>query len=232
MIKHYNDVRYPLVYQSIAAFCSDTLSAIYLDVIKDRLYVEMPESLERRSAQTACWYILDTLVRLIAPIMSFTAEQLSDHYQENKTESIHLQEFADLESLKIELSQLVESLGGKDNFDSFFTAIFKVRDALLKAIEEKRALGLIKHPLESNIEINMSDSLISTLGSEDNLEKMLKELLVVSKLNIVNNKLDSTELDGLTAKVSVATGAKCPRCWHYHDGLTICARCEEVLKNR
>ncbi len=87
------------VFHIVAEYCAVDLSAFYLDIIKDRLYVEKADGLERRSAQTACWYILDTLTKLTAPILSFTAEQVSDHYQKNKKQSIHLQNFAPLQNV-------------------------------------------------------------------------------------------------------------------------------------
>jgi isoleucyl-tRNA synthetase len=88
------------VYHALTDYCAVDLSAYYLDIIKDRLYVEKADGHARRSAQTACWYILDTMTRLIAPILSFTAEQLADHYQNKDHVSIHLQDFAMLESLQ------------------------------------------------------------------------------------------------------------------------------------
>ncbi|HVX01211.1 MAG TPA: isoleucine--tRNA ligase, partial [Candidatus Babeliaceae bacterium] len=81
------------IFHALADYCSVTLSSFYLDIVKDRLYVEKSDGLLRRSAQTTLWFILDTLTKLMAPILSFTAEQISDYYQKGKQESIHLQTF-------------------------------------------------------------------------------------------------------------------------------------------
>ncbi len=87
------------VFHKIADYVTKELSSLYLDIIKDRLYVEQADGVLRRSTQTVCWYILDTLTRLLAPILSFTSEQLSDYYQKDKSTSIHLQSFAQLDAV-------------------------------------------------------------------------------------------------------------------------------------
>jgi len=99
VVQAYVDYDFTEVFHRLSSYCAVNLSSFYLAIIKDRLYVEKANGQKRRSAQTACWYILDTLTRLMAPVLSFTAEQVSDCYQQNKTESIHLQQFADLAPL-------------------------------------------------------------------------------------------------------------------------------------
>jgi len=164
------------VYHALADYCSVKLSSFYLDIIKDRLYVEQSDGKSRRSAQTACWYILDTLTKLMAPILSFTAEQISDHYQHNKKQSIHLQSFNTLFDVYELLSPDVQkgrsaveqeiwighALGTlayveKENFmlerHNQWDLLLAVRDALLKSIEREREKGLIKHSLEVRITI-------------------------------------------------------------------------------
>lgn len=235
-IKAYNDVKYTTVFHLVASYCAENLSAIYLDVIKDRLYVEEVNSLKRRSAQTVCWYILNTLVKIVAPIMSFTAELISDFYQKDKNESIHLQRFADLSLLQKGYDQLITDFGSKQNLVDFYKAIFKVRDIILKAIEEKRAQSLIKHSLESYIDVNLTGELKNTLsnGSKD-LQSLFKELLVVSEFNLVEKSLNKTEDPEITVNIRVATGFKCPRCWHYHNNIdnnNLCLRCIEIVKTK
>lgn len=162
------------VFHKLADYCAKDLSSLYLDVIKDRLYCGKVDSVDRRSAQTACWYILDTLTRLIAPIMSFTAEQVSDLYQKNKTESIHLQQFSHLKNVWILMAQRstdvlseidwyplespAQEAAIKIREISFFATrsaqwqmLLTIRSALLKAIEGLREKGIIKHPLEAQI---------------------------------------------------------------------------------
>lgn len=160
------------VFHHLGDYCTVKLSSQYLDIIKDRLYTDKADSKKRRSAQTACWLILDTLTKLMAPILSFTAEHISDHYQKNKTRSIHLQNFNDLESvwkllkikserenwkfvpLHLKLSafpQTIESMH-ELSFVSLrkkqWKLLLDIRTALLKAIELQREKGIIKHSLE------------------------------------------------------------------------------------
>jgi isoleucyl-tRNA synthetase len=232
VIQAYNEIKYTTVFHQIAAYCAEDLSAVYLDVIKDRLYVEAADSIERRSAQTVCWYVLDTLVRLIAPILSFTAEHLSDYFQKDKKQSIHLQNFANLDNLKAELAVHLKAVGGAEAFENIYNLIFKVRDGLLKAIEEQRAKGLIKHPLEAHVQVNFASQMQNQLAAIGDLAKLLKELLVVSKLEIVSHTLLPSELNGMTALVQVAACNKCPRCWHYHESSNhdnLCDRCKLII---
>lgn len=175
VMKAYTEFDYTAVYHTLGSYCSTQLSSYYLDIIKDRLYVEQADGLARRSAQTVCWYILDTLTRLIAPILSFTAEQLSDFYQKNKTNSIHLQDFASLYEVALFLQSfsdgnkrvidtIVEHKGDLEKTvsalektmfmaskDDRWIKLEAVRSALLKGIEELRAQGIIKHSLEARV---------------------------------------------------------------------------------
>jgi isoleucyl-tRNA synthetase len=100
ILMSYQQYDFTAVYHALTDYCTVDLSSYYLDIIKDRLYVEKADGQARRSAQTVCWHILDTMTRLIAPMLSFTAEQIADHYQGKDHVSIHLQEFAMLESLQ------------------------------------------------------------------------------------------------------------------------------------
>jgi isoleucyl-tRNA synthetase len=167
------------VFHTLSDYCTVTLSARYLDIIKDRLYADKATGRLRRSAQTACWLILDTLTKLMAPILSFTAEQISDHYQKNKKESIHLQNFNELESvwklLKMRsekerwqftpwhhIASVERSLQKAEelNFVSLrkkqWNLLLEIRSALLKAIEIQREKSVIKHSLEAHIVFYLS----------------------------------------------------------------------------
>lgn len=178
IIRAYGEHDYAEIFHALANYCTADLSAFYLDIIKDRLYVEKADGTSRRSAQTVCWYILDSVTRLIAPILSITAEQLSDLYQKNKTESIHLQTFvgfpspweimgaeraitgADLDlaiSGRIYSSDLYLKEVSKTSYivkqEQYWCALMQMRSALLKAIESKRETGMIKHSLEAHVTI-------------------------------------------------------------------------------
>lgn len=208
----YENYNYTAIFHELADYCSVELSAFYLDVIKGRLYVEAPNGLERRSAQTTCWYILDTLTKLMAPILSFTAEEVSDAYQKNKTSSIHVQPFADLAPIVAELighgyahsmsdvklpvsqtAQAVDALAFWARHQKQWEILFKVRSAVLKAIEKQRELGIIKHPLEValTIKFNLPQEEMAMLQEFLNdLEKtgqpaqdFYKEFFVVSEVD-------------------------------------------------
>ena len=239
IIKDYKHCKFTSVFHLMGDYCSKDLSSFYLDIIKDRLYVDASNSLERRSAQTVCFYILDTLTRLMAPILSFTAELISDHYEQNKTESIHLQKFADIEQVWGTLSNSVNEL----EYQSIWNSIFEIRSALLKAIEKKREKGLIKHPLEAKITVNFDSTnkniffVIKFIESAQKLsgksvEDFFKELMVVSQFIISDKKQEPTDIEGLTASVEVAEGHKCPRCWKFEDSSNkdgLCNRCFKII---
>ncbi|HJM68579.1 MAG TPA: isoleucine--tRNA ligase [Candidatus Babeliales bacterium] len=245
------------VYHQLGDYCTGDLSALYLDIIKDRLYVEQADGKARRSAQTACWYILNTMTRLMAPVLSFTAELVSDNYQRNKRESIHLQEFANIHALWERVVDQWSGLsiaaslpghrisdGERVEFDrswkKHWSQLFNVRDAILKAIEAQREKGVIKHPLEARLSIHIDDenlsALLSDLGKGDQtLGAFFKELLVVSQFAVKDSSdgLAPSELSGLSVLVEPAQGTKCPRCWHYDvekgDG-DLCVRCSTIVK--
>ena len=99
VLNAYDEYDFTAVFHKLGEYCSVNLSTFYLEIVKDRLYVEKADGHARRSVQTTCWYILDALTHLMAPILSFTAEQLSDLYQKDKKESIHLQNFATLKNV-------------------------------------------------------------------------------------------------------------------------------------
>lgn len=176
VVRSYAQHDYTAAFHTLANYCAVNLSAFYLDIVKDRLYVEKADGLNRRSAQTVCWYILDTLTHLIAPILSVTAEQLSDCYQKNKTDSIHLQTFrvvpnpwqilgadkaVEMEKQsrmilqpQVPPSHLLENItktGYMIKQEECWQVAQMARSALLKAIESKREQGLIKHSLEARI---------------------------------------------------------------------------------
>ena len=173
VIKQYQQHDFSAVSHALAEYCTNHLSAFYLDIVKDRLYVEDARGHARRSAQTALWYILDTLTRLIAPVLSFTAELVSDHYQKDKSTSIHLQPFVDPQKLKnfvfptteqlwpdlirletgdiIHLRADIEKQQQEILYALEWQTVKDIRPVLLKALEVEREKGLIKHSLEAHI---------------------------------------------------------------------------------
>ncbi len=229
--KSYAEHHFATVVQLLNNYCTNNLSAVYLDILKDRLYVEKADSFERRSAQTVLYTILDGMTRLMAPILSFLSEELSDHYQKDKLDSIHLQDFRknlDLwqEPLKTEWRILEE-----------------LRDAVLKAIEPHRAAGTIKHPYEAHVTLwidSKSDQgkaikqFLDSCAAKEDVDRFLSDWFIVSHVTFADNHdaFQTTELPWLRVVISHADGIKCPRCWQWHVGTRadgLCARCSQVL---
>jgi isoleucyl-tRNA synthetase len=227
----YANYSFATVVQLLARYCSVELSAHYLDMSKDRLYVELPHGNERRSAQTTQHYILMMLNQMMAPIMPFTAEDvfLSMPYSV-KEKSIHLQRF---------LEMSVPLCGSS----SLWKLLHELRNKVLQQIEILRAQSVIKHSLEAAITLNkltaseydaLYTELITLLGSNNAIELFLKEWFIVSQCQITNQ--DHLPL----LHVAQAQGLKCLRCWHWfqlnadhlpsQDHSDLCPRCRKILE--
>ena len=247
VIKAYQQYDFTAVFHTLSDYCSSDLSSFYLDIIKDRLYVEKADGHLRRSAQTACWHILDTLTRLMAPIMSLTAEQISDYYQKNKKESIHVQKFADMGPIM----RLVEQTGFEwdSAFEEYKSKSFNInmlkniRSAVLKAIEGLREKGIVKHSLEAQVALHIdSNSPHAQMFNEllKDLEKthqkakgFFEEFFIVSYVELKESEqgLEKTEYPGLFVAVQKASGEKCLRCWQWKDDVQnhLCGRCRAIV---
>ncbi len=245
ILKAYQRYDFTAVFHALSDYCSSELSSFYLDIIKDRLYVEKADGALRRSAQTTCWYILDTLTRLMAPVMSFTAEQVSDNYQKNKKTSIHLQEFAHLSTIWKQLvSHQVSSLS-KEQFEQQsvsekeieYAASYQerwqmlraIRSAVLKAIEGLREKGIIKHSLEAQVIMHVDEKAPFAQSFHDlcadlrktpqGIHGFFEEFFIVSKVVLVqgDHTLPDSEFPGLSVLIEKAPGQKCPRCWQWKE---------------
>lgn len=179
LIERYHQGDFSAVIHKLTDFCAVELSSLYLDIIKDRLYCEAADSSLRRSAQTALWYILDTITRLMAPVMSFTAETIFDYYKNNQG-SIHLEQFARLKdpyafdkgTLHAYEHEFPETVVGESFVASrhmqeedmlhgrelSWVMIRELRSAVLKAIEPLRAQGLIKQSMEASVSVYIDPS--------------------------------------------------------------------------
>lgn len=177
MLGHYAEYDFTALFHQFSDYCSVNLSTFYFEIVKDCLYVEKADGHARRSVQTACWHILDTLTRLMAPIFSFTAEQVSDLYQKDKKESIHLQQFnllpnvwehfAKSDQALLDELQRVEGLrvGAFDILNKveklvlvagqkrLWNTLKSMRSAILKATEGLREKNIIKRSLDANIRL-------------------------------------------------------------------------------
>ena len=227
--KSYDEFAFHRIYHRVNHFCIVDLSAFYFDVLKDRLYISAPKSQARRSAQTAIWRIGEALARLLAPIMSFTCEEIWQYLpkMESRAESVHLAHFpkdADI---------LGDNAGPSDpKSDEDWVTLRAVRDDVLKALETARNNKLIGTGLEAHVSITASEPVYSLLQRSAD---QLRYLFIVSAVTLAQGSGNGT--GGLHVEVKKADGLKCERCWNYstHVGEdkeypTICERCSAVLK--
>ena len=228
---HYDTFTFQRVYQRLKDFCIVDLSAIYFDILKDRLYTSAPKSQARRSAQTALYRLGDALVRLLAPITTFTSEEVWDFMPagEGKQSSVHLTEFPEPRQLTGELPANFNA----SQLESDWDTLLNVRGEVLKALEAARVEKLIGGGLEAQVHLSAPDSLYPVL---DRYRGDLRYIFIVS--DVVLEKAPAVNGDaGLKVTVAKAPGEKCERCWNYsiHVGEdkeypTVCERCSAVLR--
>ena len=227
--KSYDDFAFHRIYHRVNHFCIVDLSAFYFDVLKDRLYISAPKSEARRSAQTAAWQIGEALVRLLAPIMSFTTEEIWPYLPkvEKREESVHLAHFPSSTDI---LGERVPEHDEQQRED--WTKLRGVRDSVLKALEHSRNTQLIGTGLEAQVLVSASGDLYTLLKR---YERILRYLFIVSSVSLEEGKGSTTT--GAIYLVKKAEGQKCERCWNYsiHVGEdpnypTVCERCSAVLK--
>ncbi|MBN2267190.1 MAG: isoleucine--tRNA ligase [Candidatus Babeliaceae bacterium] len=215
------------IFHLLNDFCTVDMSAFYGDVAKDCLYCNKADSQERRAVQTVFWRILDTLAKLMAPILSFTAEQLSDYYQTDKKESIHLQCFADHAALR-RLFAAVDTVA----YEKQWALVKEIRSVVLKLIEEQRAAGLVKHSLDAAVDLFIDDMSRLSIIEEKELERFFATVFIVSRVRLIPSPegLVVTPVAGVLAKVTAASGTRCPRCWQWHEqDCVLCKRCALVV---
>jgi len=242
----YDRADFTFVMHRLTDYCTNELSSLYLDIIKDRLYVEKATGVQRRSAQTVCWHILDAITKLMAPILSFTAEQISDFYQSDKTQSIHLQSFANLSAESkdgdVIFGRLPITLSDIPAYEALWDTLLAMRDAILKAIEKEREKGVVKHSLESRVLIFIDkdmrtklDFLFKLLSQHNqSLEDFLSEFCIISEVSLLSDNvgLEASTVPGFFVKAERAQGTKCPRCWQYKHtthAQGLCERCAQVI---
>ncbi len=234
----YEDYEFHLAFQSLHNFCAVDLSAVYLDVLKDRLYTSAADAPERRAAQTACYRILDALVRSMAPILTFTAEEVWDHFRvADKAPSVHLTDLPAVDPARLD-----------EGMERTWETLLRVRGEIAKVLERARAAKLIGAALDAHVTLYVSDpSLEGTLGEAG--ERLLRELCIVSQarieagappLGLVSGPdravLRETGLPGLAVAARHADGRKCARCWTWSVAVgqdarhpALCERCLPVI---
>ncbi len=230
--KSYDEFAFHKIYHRLNDFCIVDLSAFYFDVLKDRLYISAPKSPGRRSAQTAIWRIGEALVRLLAPVMSFTSEEVWDYLPKGtgRGESVHLALFPSAAEILGDAANL--SKAKEDNAGEDWTTLRSVRDEVLKALEEARNNKLIGTGLEAQVALAAPDPVYSVLARHAG---ELRYLFIVSAVTLTQASGNGT--GGVHVEVKKADGAKCERCWNYSTRVgedkaypTVCERCSAVLK--
>jgi isoleucyl-tRNA synthetase len=231
----YDEFAFHRIYHRLNHFCIVDLSAFYFDVLKDRLYISAPKSQRRRSAQTAIWRIGEALVRLLAPIMSFTAEEVWDYLPKvaGRTDSVHLALFPSVDEILVDVeragteSGLIPLSSGED-----WVTLRSVRDEVLKALEEARNNKLIGTGLEAQVILAASDPVYSVLARH---AAELRYLFIVSAVTL--SQVSGNGTGSVHIEIKKAEGLKCERCWNYSihvgedkDYPTVCERCSAVLK--
>ncbi len=222
ILRWYDEMEFHRVYHAITDFCTSDLSATYLDVLKDRMYIFAPNDPARRSAQTAIWHITEALVRLIAPYLSFTAEEVWQYLPavKGRETSVHLALFPRPEQLAP--ADAAEILGD-------WAQLMSVRSEVLKSLEEARKEKRIGKALEAKVRLEFPSELEPLLRK---YQFSLKEFFNVSQV-----ELSAEASNALGVTTLPADGTKCERCWNYsvHVGEnqqwpTVCDRCVAALE--
>jgi isoleucyl-tRNA synthetase len=222
ILSWYEDFEFHRVYQAINEFAIVDLSSFYLDILKDRMYTFAPTSIARRSAQTVLWQITEALVRLVAPILSFTADEVWEYLPKTagREESVHLALFPKPEEIySQDPAKLLDE----------WKQIFAVRDEALRVLEEARQAKRIGKGLEAELEIAASANQFKLLQRH---AAGLKEIINVSGVRVVEGSPDIP----LAITALPASGHKCARCWNFMPEVSdygiwqnVCTRCHIAL---
>ena len=227
VLKAYEEYEFHTIYHAIHNFCAVTLSSFYLEIVKDRLYILRRDDPVRRSSQTILYTVLNALVRLCAPILAFTADEVWRHMPETEAgESIHLQEF----------------LGLSENYENpelaaTWEELLVLRRLVLKELEGARREKIIGNSLEARLELAARGSTAAML---ERYQEQLADIFIVSQValkTLADGETGGEENPDLLISVSPAAGEKCARCWCYNEELTapeaefpgICQRCLKQL---
>lgn len=215
VLNAYEKYNYQEVYKLTNYFVSFDLSNFYLDFTKDILYIEKENAKSRRSVQTVLYYVVNNLIRLLAPILPYTSEEVYG-YIKNSKESVHLERMPE-----------VVHFEGEDVIKKDFELFFQVKEDVNKALEDARNEKLIGSSLEAEVSISLKDEYRRVL---EDLKDYLKQLFIVSDVKLVDEELPKVGKVGV--KVEKSHGEKCERCWNYveHTEEGLCPRCKEILK--
>ena len=215
VLDYYENYQFNSITTELINFFNVELSSFYLDYGKDILYIEAEKSHKRLSMLTVLYTVLSKSVRLLAPILSFTAEEVYDNMPYEDAESVHLTDFP--------AKNLIDDAALEAKWDK----LLEVRDDVNKALEESRNEKVIGKSLEAAVEIYSNDSeVVELLNSVDNLH----QLFIVSSVEVKEN--DGVTYDLATVKVTKAEGHRCERCWNIVEEVNeegLCPRCASIL---
>ena len=223
----YDQYEFHIAYRAINSFCVSDMSNFYLDIIKDRLYTSKPNAKKRKSAQTAMYLILNSLVKMLAPMTCFTAEEIwkyMKHTEKENTESVMLNDWPTANP-EYQDDRLMEK----------WETIVMLKEEVAKKLEEARVNKVIGHSLNAKVILTAEGKKYDFLTEN---KELLQEVFIVSGLEIVNAmEKDEESHYGMKVEVTVAEGEKCERCWMYSKSVgedtenpTICHRCSQALK--
>jgi isoleucyl-tRNA synthetase len=225
VLKAYDAYEFHVLYHAVHNFCAVDMSAFYLDILKDRLYTSPTTSPARRSAQTAMYRILDALTRMMAPVLSFTAEEIWAFLPGEREASVHLADFPSFAASLVDV-----------NLEAKYDRLLTLRSDIAKVLEQARTEKVIGHSLDARVQLAAEGDLGALLKSE---AAQLAELFIVSQVEVCENLPEGSvaeSLPGLKIMVSKAAGEKCSRCWNYattvgadEEHPEICHRCLQAL---
>ena len=229
--KAYESYDFVGVFKTVYSFCNEDLSSIYLDILKDRLYTCPAYLKERKSAQTALYYILDALIRVLAPVMSFTAEETLEFSPKSKAHeagSVHCLSWA-----------FVDQRWISDEIAEKYKALLDMRGFVLKALDEQRKAGKIGSSLQAKV-------VILTASGRDHqyfssFKNTLASIFIVSQVELIQASSVTAPLSDYFSQTEVqiypADGIKCARCWNWRTDVgassvhpTLCARCSDIVE--
>jgi len=237
--REYSQYQFYRAFNILKNFINRELSAVYLDIVKDRLYTYAPNSLERRSCQTALWELLMALTTIIAPVLSFTAEEVWQNIRKIKKD---LPESVFLSEIYKPNEDLIDK-----KLEEIYDNLLKLRYEVNRGLENARRKGIIRHPYEARVLISIENENLKKILEERkewiNIFFSVSELEIISKEDLekldIPVKLRGEELKELELGIDKAKGIKCPRCWLYFpeekfkslpDGQKVCEKCYKALK--
>jgi isoleucyl-tRNA synthetase len=227
----YDDYEFHRIYQMVHNFCAVDMGSLYLDIIKDRQYTTQADSTPRRSAQTAMYHVVESLVRWLAPILSFTAEEIWQHIPREREDSVLLSGW-------YEPAGSFEDQGGMDT--EFWQRVIAVREAAGKELEKLRVEGAIGSSLDAEVDLFADEDTVRLLAQ---LEDELRFVLITSYARVhPEDERSADAVDaglpdmGLWIRVTSSEYSKCIRCWHHREDVgshpehpEICGRCVDNI---